>query len=265
MAGEASDTATGRQAGATKSDVPHLSVTQLKTYVHCPLQYFLRYVCHLKVPPGSEVTLGRAVHGAIGDNYRQKVASTRDLPFGDITDIFSTRWEAEAKETAFDKDENPGEIKDQGVQLLKSYFDEVAPHVQPLEVEREFLVNIRTTKLPLKGYIDLIDNQGNIIDHKTTKRSYPQDTAEKDLQLTAYAMAYRAMHGRQENGVRLDVMVRNKQPKIQQLYGKRSEAQIGRFIRLAEQLENGINSGVFYPNESYLCSGCGYEGMCERW
>jgi hypothetical protein len=60
-------------------------------------------------------------------------------------------------------------------------------------------------------------------------------------------------------------MVRNKQPKIQQLYGKRNEVQIGRFIRLAEQLENGISSGVFYPNESYLCTGCGYEGMCERW
>jgi hypothetical protein len=44
-----------------------------------------------------------------------------------------------------------------------------------------------------------------------------------------------------------------------------SEDQIGRFIRLAEQLENGINSGVFYPNESYLCAGCGYQGMCERW
>jgi CRISPR/Cas system-associated exonuclease Cas4 (RecB family) len=126
-------------------------------------------------------------------------------------------------------------------------------------------VNLRTTKHPVKGYIDLIDSQGNIIDHKTTKRSYPQDAAEKDLQLTAYAMAYRAMHGKPENAVRLDVMVRNKQPKIQQLSGRRNESQIGRFTRLAGQLENGISSGVFYPNESYMCPGCGYQDMCERW
>jgi putative RecB family exonuclease len=249
VAGTAGEAAAGRQAGATASDVPYLSVTQLKMYLRCPLQYFFRYVCHLKVPPGSELTLGRSVHEAIGDNYRQKITSAKDLPFGDVADIFSTRWEAEAKETVF----------------LKTYFDEVAPHVQPVQVEREFLVDIKQTRLPVKGYIDLIDNRGNIIDHKTSKRSYPQDAAEKDLQLTAYAMAYRAIHGRRENGVRLDVMVRNKQPKIQQLHGQRTEAQIARFIRLAEQLDNGISSGVFYPNQGYFCTGCGYEGMCERW
>ena len=121
------------------------------------------------------------------------------------------------------------------------------------------------TKLPLKGYIDLIDDRGCIIDHKTTKRSYPENTAEKDVQLTAYSLAFRTLYGEEEDGVRLDVMVRNKTPKIQQLYGTRTQADIDRFSRLAGQLENAINSGVYYPNEGYMCGICGYQGMCEKW
>ena len=40
---------------------------------------------------------------------------------------------------------------------------------------------------------------------------------------------------------------------------------IGRFSRLAGQVENAISSGVYYPNESYMCGICGYQGMCEKW
>lgn len=251
--------------GQSKSDEPHLSVSQLKMYLRCPLQYFFRYVCGLKVPPTGDLTLGRAVHQTLHDNYHQKVKSYKDLPLSDVTDIFSEHWEREKQETIFQKSEKPGKIKDDGVGLLKTYFENVAPNVQPMEVEREFLINTAKTSLPIKGYIDLVDSSGRIIDHKTTKRSYPNNAIEKDVQLTAYSMAYRALHGRDETGVRLDVMVRNKQPKIQQLYGTRTEADIGRFLRLAKQVEMGINTGVYYPNDNYMCGICGYQEMCEKW
>jgi len=247
------------------SDRSFLSVTQLKMYLRCPLQYFFRYVCNLKVPPTGDLTLGRTIHQTLNDNYRQKMKTQCDLILPHITELFSEHWEKEAGETEFKKGEKPGKFKDDGVKLLKAYFEEIAPGVQPLEVEQEFLIDTAGTRLPLKGYIDLLDDQDYIIDHKTTKRSYPENTAEKDIQMTAYSLAFRTLYGREENGVRLDVMVRNKQPKIQQLYGKRTEADIGRFLRLAEQLEKGINAGAFYPNGSYMCGNCGYQGMCEKW
>ena len=215
--------------------------------------------------PNGNMSLGKTIHKALHDNYRQKITSHQDLSVSDISDIFCEDWKTQARETAFAKGEKPGKLKDQGVELLKAYFEEVAPTIQPIDVEREFLVDTAKTGLPILGYIDLVDDRGCIIDHKTTKRSYPEDTAEKDIQLTAYSMAYRAMYGTPDSGVRLDVMVRNKQPKIQQLYGTRTEADIGRFLRLAEQLEKGINAGTFYPNSSYMCGNCGYQGMCEKW
>jgi hypothetical protein len=60
-------------------------------------------------------------------------------------------------------------------------------------------------------------------------------------------------------------MVRNRQPKIQQLSGTRTQDDIDRFLRLGQQVEPGINSKVFYPNEGYMCGYCGYGEMCQNW
>jgi len=248
------------------SDEPHLSVTQLKMYLRCPLQYFFRYVCDMKVPPTGGLTLGRTVHQTLHDNYRQKIQSHEDLPLSDVTDIFSDYWEQEAQETLFKENEKPGQVKDEGIQLLTAYHEKVAPNVQPVEVEKGFFFYYTGyTELPLKGYIDLIDDKGLIIDHKTSKRSFPADAAEKDIQLTAYALAHRVLYGENEKGVRLDVMVKAKQPKIQQLEAKRTRADIERFLRLAQQVERGINAEAFYPNDNYTCGICGYKDMCEKW
>ncbi len=265
MAEADSESSSDRQVGAISTIRPHLSVSQLKMYLRCPLQYFFRYVCDLKSPPTADLTLGRTIHQTLGVNYRQKMKTGHDIIVPHITELFSEHWEKEAGETEFKKGEKPGKFKDDGVKLLKAYFEEIAPGVQPVEVEQEFLIDTAGTRLPLKGYIDLLDDQDCIIDHKTTKRSYPENTAEKDIQLTAYSLAFRTLFGRKENGVRLDVMVRNKQPKIQQLYGTRTQADIDRFTRLAGQVENAIRSGVYYPNEGYMCGICGYQGMCEKW
>ncbi|MDK2464138.1 MAG: PD-(D/E)XK nuclease family protein [Candidatus Korarchaeota archaeon] len=247
------------------TDEPHLSVTQLRMYLRCPLQYYFRYICGLKIPPTGDITLGRTVHAALEENYRQKVETHRDLPLEQVYDIFSERWDEEAQLTLFQEDEKPGRLKDEGIRLLSTYHTNVAPKVQPVSVEQEFLIDTGVTQLPLKGYIDLIDDQGTIIDHKTTKRSYPQDAAEKDLQLTAYALAYRALHGHPERALRLDVLVRTKQPKIQHLEATRTEADIDRFLRLAEQVERAITTGIFYPNENFMCGICGYRDLCTAW
>ena len=56
-----------------------------------------------------------------------------------------------------------------------------------------------------------------------------------------------------------------KGPKIQQLQATRTQADIDRFVRLAQQVERSISSETFYPNENYMCGICGYKEMCEKW
>ena len=118
--------------------IQHLSVSQVKLYLLCPLKYYYRYIQRLPAPPSSALTLGRSVHAALETNFKQKITTQQDLSLNHVTDAFSTAWDAEAKETLFDEGEHPGEIKDEGIRIPGVYHPTVAPTIQPKAVEQPF-------------------------------------------------------------------------------------------------------------------------------
>jgi len=243
----------------------HISVTQMKMYLRCPLQYKFRYIDGLKIPPVSALTLGKSIHSALEGNYKQKIDSKQDLPTEQVLDLFSDKWEKGAKETVFEEGEKPGEVKDDGIKLISVYQKQVSPTVEPKLVEKEFELSFKNVEYTLKGYIDLVDTKDVVIDHKTTKRSMSQDDVGSDLQLSCYALAYRSALGAREKELRFDVMVRTKTPKIQQIVTIRTQEDINRFLKILGHISNAIKSGVFYPNENFMCSVCGYRNLCKKW
>lgn len=243
-----------------------ISVTKLKMYLRCPLQYKFRYVDGLKIPPTSSLTLGKSIHSALETNYTQKIESKKDLSAGEVLDLFSARWEKEAKETEFKKDEKPGKIKDDGVKMIDIYHKQVSPTIMPKLVEHEFEMSFQNVGYKLHGYVDLIDTQDVIIDHKTSKRSMSEKDVVSDLQLTCYALACRNTLGIQEKALRFDIMVRNKKaPKIQQLTTQRTAKDIDRFLKILAYVSKAIESGIFYPNTNFMCGICGYRLLCRKW
>ena len=94
------------------TDEPHPSVTQLRMYLCCPLQYYFHHICGLKIPPTGSLTLGRTVHRTLEENYRQKIQSHEDLPLQQIHEMFSQRWDQEIQLTLFADGEKPGHLKD---------------------------------------------------------------------------------------------------------------------------------------------------------
>jgi len=54
--------------------------------------------------------------------------------------------------------------------------------VKPVQVEREFNLDLDGCDNTLKGFMDLVDQNSYIIDHKTAKRSWNVNQADKDLQ-----------------------------------------------------------------------------------
>lgn len=198
-------------------------------------------------------------------NYVRKIKTKDDLPVKQLTDLFSDFWDSGVKETVFEEDEKPGQVKDEGIGLISAYHNQVSPAIQPKIVEKEFELSFQNVDYTLKGRLDLVDSQDIIIDHKTTKRSMPEDNAAKDLQLTCYALAYRQTFGLQESALRFDVMVRNKTPKIQQLSTQRSQEDIDRFLKILAYVSKAIKTGIFYPNENYFCGMCGYKELCRGW
>ncbi len=72
-------------------------------------------------------------------------------------------------------------------------------------------------------------------------------------------------HGQPEAGLRLDVMVRNKQPKIPPLPTTRQPADHTRFLKLLGYVAKGIQGELFYPNPNFTCSSCPYRKRCDAW
>jgi len=243
----------------------HISATQMKMYLRCPLQFKYRYVDGLKIPPTSALTLGKSIHSALEANYKQKIGTKIDLSTEQVLDVFSDKWETEVKETTFEEGEKPGAVKDDGIKLVSTYHKQISPTIVPKFVEKDFELPFENVDYTLKGYIDLIDTKDVIIDHKTTKRSMSQEDVGSDLQLSCYALAYRSILGEQEKELRFDVMVRTKTPKIQQIVTTRTQEDINRFLKILGHISKAIKSGAFYPNKNFMCNMCGYGHLCRKW
>ncbi|OGS23236.1 MAG: hypothetical protein A2252_09125 [Elusimicrobia bacterium RIFOXYA2_FULL_39_19] len=246
-----------------------LSVSKIKMYLRCPLQYYYRYCEGIKIPPDAGLTLGKAVHSGIEQNFRQKITSFSDLPLNDVLDIYSTAFESYLQEEFNFGEDKPGDVKDLGVGLVKVYHAELSPKIQPVSVEEHFILEFEApVEYGFQGYMDVIDAESNIRDSKTAKRSYAQNAAENDLQLTAYNLAYKFLKGKEPKALIFDVMVKNKTPKVQTISSPpRGEAQLNRLLKLIGFVSKSIKTGVFYPCENgQVCSWCGYrKDHCSSW
>jgi hypothetical protein len=238
-------------------------------FLRCPRQYQFRYIEGLKIPPSGALVLGRAWHEAIEHNYSQKIASGCDLPSSEVEGVFADRFDKglASEEVAFVEGEEPGALKDQGVALTATHHREIAPLVQPAEVESEFRVSLgEDFPYELLGYFDVIDKGGVIIDNKSWGRRKSQEDIDTDLQLTCYALGYRIAKGAPESGLRIDAVIKNKKPVVQQITTSRTNDDCRFLLGLIENVADAIQKGVFYPNPTHnLCSPkwCGYWSKCK--
>jgi len=245
----------------------HLSASQVNMYLRCPRQYYYRYVEGIKLPPRSAMTFGKATHSAIEFNLKQKKETREDLKLNDVQEYFAATFEELASETEFAKDEDPGQMKDEGIVIVSLHHTEVAPKIQPIEVEEEFIVEFENADYVFKGFIDTVDEQGFIRDTKTANRRPAKTAATQSLQLTAYALGYRLKYGEEEKGLVLDYLVRNKKPVYVPLEDTRTQRQIDRFLNIVGYVAEGIKTKLFFPNVTgMLCSEqwCGYWDRCNK-
>jgi len=104
-----------------------------------------------------------------------------------------------------------------------------------------------------------------VVDLKTAKRSYSQQDVDGNLQLTAYGLLVWLETGALPAELRIDAIVRNKEPKVQRLATGRSKTDYARFWNLARTVRNAIETGCFYPNPGWSCPTCEFAEHCQRW
>lgn len=249
---------------------PHISFSQVSTFMRCPKQYYYSYVEKLKQPPAFALNFGKAIHKGIEVNYAQKIETHKDLHIDEIKDAYNEEMKASKdilEDDATDhedikkwKEDYTGYYK-QGFEMLDMYHEQIGKKTQPIIAEGKFEIPNEGGR-NLLGYIDLVDDKNIVVDSKTAGSKYTQAKANNDLQLSAYFYALKKFFGLTPKGVRYDVMVKTKTPQIQQLSADRNEEQIRVAMALIKTVDTEISDcmkkGSFRENPGDACSWCGF-------
>lgn len=256
----------------------HFSISQLTTYLQCPLQYYFQYELGLawKSTP-SAVAFGSSIHNAVEYLHRYSMDGS-SVTLDEVTRAFNLDWAAniEQNKIRWRRAEEPAELLTKGQQLMELYYDQFKD-TKPTAVELEFRLPLLDPATGLfieardvVGKIDVITNGGDgnsIVEVKTSGRSPSQMEVDHNLQLTLYSWAFRMLYGVPEQKILVVALVKTKTPKIEVVETHRAESDYTKLISLIEQVIKCIDQKVYYPNPvgGYGCGGCQYRSECDQW
>jgi len=242
-----------------------ISATQIEMFCRCPQQYYRRYICKEIIPPGIAMVQGSAVHKAASVNFQQKIGSKQDLPVDDLVDCAVTEFDDQVKKYDI---KTSGEDKDVVVTWTRAHAHMQAPNYMPAAVETKLTMPVpEVDGCSLIAILDLISDDGAIIDFKNKTRRLDDDAAARSTQLAVYDYAFRKHFGRRPKKLALDVLAGHKNVTRQFLAVDSSDDRIERmFIRRAQALLRAIQTGTFPPCDptSWMCNPkwCGYYDSC---
>lgn len=254
---------------------PHLSASSVNKYMDCSLAYKFSKID--KIPweyKSDALELGSVIHKVIEMYYRQKMIGKR-LSLVDIHKLFEKMWFAALEKNPaiqFGKGRTPASALEQGKELLSVWYENLPDDdFQIIAIEEAFQFYMDGIDIPFIGAMDLVeeDNSGTIIitDFKTSAKAYSASEVDKNLQLTLYKMAAQSngYKGR-EILLKFDCLIKTKTPKFEQYYTTRSEMDEIRAMKKIQQVYDGIQKGVFIPNDgSWKCINCSYKRACIQW
>lgn len=238
-----------------------LSPSQVNTYMTCPARWYFRYLIGLSEPTTGALALGKAFHGTLALNFRQKLSTGRDMEAEELRGVFAGEWSLATADAELRDDEDAGELAATGQILVAAYVTEAAGPLQPQAVEQTVQGEIAGVKV--RGIVDLLDTDGRVIDFKTASKRPNGISADHTLQLATYGMITPGASGL----CRLDTVTKTKTVQvIQQSYQVGAEDR--RFAEtLYPMVQESIRDGIYPPHRSSpMCSRryCGYWRECER-
>ena len=233
-----------------------LSPSQVRTWLTCQTRWWYRYGLGLSEPKTAALAIGSAVHAAIGENFRQKIESKRDLPQTGVVAVFRDAWRAAAGETQFQTGEDPDELGAMGEALTVKYMDEAAPFVEPAAVELP--VRGAIAGVAVQGVVDLLDVDGRIVDLKTSAKSPAGIDGHYRRQVATYTQLAPGATG----AARIDTLTKTRTLKLVSQSFTVNGADLMDATVMYPLAQEGMRSGLYTPNRSsYLCS----RKHCPHW
>src|SRR5579862_5315965 len=144
-----------------------LSPSQVRTFRDCAAKWYYKYALGLPDPPSGSLVRGRVVHQMAELFFRAKLDRGSPDP-DELQASFEEAWDNAAGQAAFGRDEDVDLLKRQAAMLTRKYLDEVAPEIEPAALELP--VQGVIGGVPVRGFVDLVDSSGRVIDLKTAAR-----------------------------------------------------------------------------------------------
>ena len=251
-----------------------ITQSMLGMFLRCRHQFERRYLRGKIIPPGIAARRGSATHKAAQLNHEQKLHTKEDLPVGDLQDAARDHYVKLVKEEGVFIPKDQLGAKDQllaggldaAVRLTKLYRDSLAPAIQPALVEERLTLDAGLD-LPIQGTLDVLTVDNWLPDLKTADKSKGAGEADHSLQLTFYAGLVAHATGKWPERISLEILVNNKEPKLQSLPTKRDPEDWAN-LRLRIQLMLAqLRVGLFPPCDPgvWVCSPnwCGYFWTCK--
>lgn len=253
---------------------PHLSISQLNMLSRCGEQYRRRYISREIIPPGIAMLVGSAVDRAVTRNLEERLNGRELLPVDAVAEIASAGYVArlDTTDVLLTEDEESigidaarGRGQDKSVRLARLHAIELAPAIEPTHLQRKVEVDLTGYDYSLLGFID-IQERGAIRDTKTASKTPAADTADKDDQLTIYALMAQVIDGAIPERLCLDYLIDTEQPKTKILHTARTVEDFHPLLRRVEVATRALAAGVFIParETDWVCSPrwCGYHATC---
>ncbi len=236
-----------------------LSYHALNDYLECPAKYRFGHVIRIPTPPSHAMVYGRALHAAVQAFHRRQMANV-PMSLEALLAELDANWES----TGFLTREHEEARRSAGRDALTRFWHEQQTDpARPSQVEADFAFQFGRDRV--RGRYDRVDvdpeGSVTITDYKSSDVRDPATAnrrARESLQLSIYALAYEAKHGRLPDELSLHFLESG-------IVG-RSEAGEKRLAKAQEKIvgaADGIRRGEFGATPQPMrCGFCPFREIC---
>jgi len=232
-----------------------LSVSGIEAYERCPQKYLFSHLWNIRAGPNAALTFVNLMHNTI----RQFLFAMRKgerLSWEEVEAIFRREWTS----AGFEDSHQEGLYQRDGIEQLRAFYQStMASPPDVAALERRFIIHLENN-IELTGRMDQINRVGEgqveVIDYKTG-RPKTEVKAEKDLQLSVYALAAREVFDAEP--VRL--IYYNLQTN-QCVSAGREEKALNQVCSEIQEVAADIRAREFPAQPSFVCKTCDFRPIC---
>jgi len=245
----------------------YISHNQIRLYQSCPKKYFFSYIEEISVPISDKIFIGMVFHAAAEEYFKQQMEGQPPATSHDLAQIFREKFSRMQTENQVCWVASPEQAEKRGLAFFHHFSREIAPHIDPLMVEKELEVDIPSLSVRLRGIIDLVEKDFSITDFKTTTSRWSKERIKSSyLQMVIYKYLFEKSFGNAISDLKIHIIYSKDANGIknQLIVRKASDFEFDRMLEIIRYVTENISNRVFYKNESYFCGFCEYAEICRN-